>query len=739
MRPVSKFLGRCPRLCCLFILVILAILPSTAQTGGIRWDPDGKSYYSFVDNELYRETLPARKPVKIVAAPDLVPSGSSLPLPVEMFNFSSDRSKVLLFTNTRRVWRLNTRGDYWVRNLEKGSLVKLGRNLPEASLMFAKFSPDGRSVAYVSGNNIYTESLETGDIREVTSDGSVTLINGTFDWAYEEEFFSRDGFRWSPDSRSIAFWQLDAGSIRKFYMINNTDSVYSRPIPIEYPITGEKPSKCRIGVADLISGDIMWMDIPGEPDQNYLIRMEFIPSSSKLLVQQLNRRQNTSRLFIADPGDGSCRQIYEEVDSTWVDVTYDGNYYAADFINGFNWLDGGRSILWSSEKDGWRHLYRISLEGLPEVKLTDGIYDIIDVGGIDPDHNLVYFTASPLNATQKYLYSVSLTGKGKIRRLSPDGMTGTHDYSVAPGGKYAMHSFSNTCTRPAQEFISLPDHKPVDVTESIGARLEQLTEDNKVEFFTVKTADGIEMDGWMVKPLNFDPAKKYPVVFYVYTEPWDATVRDSYGIADNYLYQGDMAEDGYISVSLDGRGTPAPKGREWRKAIYKSIGQVNIRDQAMAAEEILKWDFIDPDRVAVWGWSGGGSATLNLMFQYPGIYKTGIAIAAVANLLTYDNIYQERYMGLPQENMDAYIKGSPLTYASKLAGNLLYIHGTRDDNVHYQNAEMLINELIKYNKQFQFMAYPNRSHGIYEGSGTREHLSRLYTDYLRKFCPPGGR
>jgi len=247
------------------------------------------------------------------------------------------------------------------------------------------------------------------------------------------------------------------------------------------------------------------------------------------------------------------------------------------------------------------------------------------------------------------------------------------------------------------------------------------------------------MDGWMVKPKNFDPTKKYPVVFMVYTEPAGANVSDAYGVSRNSLYAGDMAEDGYIYMSIDNRGTPVPKGREWRKSIYRKVGQINISDQANAAAEILKWNFVDSSRVAVWGWSGGGSATLNLMFQYPEIYKTGIAIAAVGNQLTYDNVYQERYMGLPQENKEDFVKGSPITYAKNLKGNLLYIHGTGDDNVHYQNAEMLINELIKHNKQFQVMPYPNRTHSISEGEGTSKHLSTLYTNYLKMHCPPGGR
>jgi dipeptidyl-peptidase 4 len=347
--------------------------------------------------------------------------------------------------------------------------------------------------------------------------------------------------------------------------------------------------------------------------------------------------------------------------------------------------------------------------------------------------------ASPDNATQSYLYRTRLDGKGNAELISPAALKGTHSYSFSPTGKYAVHSFSNSFTRSSREFITVANQKPLNEKESIIARLDSLKVKPVTEFFKITTADSVEMDGWMVKPVNFDPAKKYPVVFYVYTEPAEATVTDTYGRGRNSLYLGNMAKDGYIYISLDNRGTPAPKGAAWRKSIYKKLGQINIHDQAMGAKEILKWDFVDPERIAVWGWSGGGSATLNLMFQYPEIYKTGIAIAAVANELTYDNIYQERYMGLPQEDMDVYVKGSSLTYAKNLKGNLLYIHGTGDDNVHYQNAEMLLNELIKYNKQFQFMAYPNRTHGISEGEGTSLHLATLYTSYLKKNCPPGGR
>lgn len=720
------------------ILLVLLTLQAYSQ-GGIKWSATDNSYYRTENDEIVQYSLPENKGNVVISKQQLTSQGSNSSLKISFYSFSADKQKVLLYTNTKRVWRLRTKGDYWVLDLKTNSLTQLGKTLPASSLMFAKFSPDGKMVAYVSGNNIYAEDLSTAQIKALTTDGTVTLINGTFDWAYEEEFYCRDGFRWSPDSKSIAYWQLDASKIKKFYMINNTDSIYSQLIPIEYPKVGETPSACKVGVVTLADSKTTWINLPGDPAQHYIVRMEFIPATCRVLIQQLNRKQNDSKLFVADASTGESNTILEETDDAWIDLFQPGNTYTIDYTNAFTWLNAGKSILWTSEKDGWRHFYQVSLEGKPEKLVTKGNYDVIDYEFTDTKSGYVYYTASPENATQKYLYRTKLDGSGVAELLTPQVLKGNNSYSFSATGKYAFHAFSNHFTKFSKEIITVANQKPVTEKESIVAKLDSLQEKPTTEFFKVKTKDGIEMDGWMVKPRNFDPAKKYPVVFYVYTEPAGATVSDGYGIGHNGLYTGDMAEDGYIYMSLDNRGTPAPKGREWRKSIYRKIGQINIQDQAAAAEEILKWNFVDTSRVAVWGWSGGGSATLNLMFQHPEIYKTGIAIAGVGNQLTYDNIYQERYMGLPQENKEDFVKGSPITYAKNLKGNLLYIHGTGDDNVHYQNAEMLLNELIKYNKQFQFMPYPNRTHSISEGEGTQKHLSTLYTNYLKTHCPPGGR
>ncbi|ULQ58039.1 S9 family peptidase [Flavihumibacter rivuli] len=720
------------------LLLLLVIAEASFAQNSIQWNRLGDAYFTRENGAIIKVGLPGQAKTILVGKEKLAMANNGNPLVVKAFRLSEDESKLLLFTNTRKVWRYETRGDYWVTDTQGSSFYQLGRSLPTASLMFAKFSPDGTKVAYVSGYNLYVEDLATGVITALTKDGNRQQIYGTFDWAYEEEFFCRDGFRWSPDSKKIAFWKIIANQTKDYLMVNNTDSIYPVAIPVEYPVAGEKPSTFKIGVVEIGTGSLKWMDIPDNGTLgSYLPRMEWAASSNELVAQHLDRKQQVSTIFLCDANTGKSTRMFEERDSAWIDIL---PLWDDDYANGgWDWLAGGKEYLWASEKDGWRHLYRLSRDGKKEVLVTKGNYDVMDIVRVDEPSGWVYFMASPANATQKYLYRCRLDGKGAAELVSPADQEGTHDYQVGPGAKYALHSFTNHFTSPVYEWINMEGHRTLDKDRSVAAAITTAQRDSLTSYFSIKTADGVTMDAWMVKPKNFDPAKKYPVVFYVYTEPWGQNVKDQYGITNNFLYSGDFSGDGYVYVSIDNRGTPVPKGREWRKAVYRKIGIVNIRDQAMAAREILKLPFVDTSRVAVWGWSGGGSATLNLMFQYPDIYKTGIAIAAVGNQLTYDNIYQERYMGLPQENREDFVSGSPITYAANLRGNLLYIHGTGDDNVHFNNAEMLVNELVKHGKQFQFMSYPNRSHSISEGEGTFRHLSTLYTNFLRQYCPPGGR
>ena len=724
-------------LICFLSVIILNSTVSGQDLPQIPWLADGKTFLQAADGQIISQNIQTGEEKVFVSRKQLTPAGQKTAIAPEHFSVSDNGRWVLVYTNSARVWRKNTRGDYWLLNLDNKALRKVGKNRISQSLMFAKLSPDASKIAFVSNKNLYVEDVASGAEKALTSDGKNKLINGTFDWAYEEEFFCRDGFRWSPDSKSIAFWQVDATGTRDFYMLNNTDSLYPRIIPIEYPKVGQPISSVRIGVVNISSASIRWMNIPGNPKDNYLVRMEWAVSPDEIIIQQLDRKQQQSKIFLCQKLSGAAKLVYQEKDKAWIDIlaAWDQDYSDG----GWEWINKGKEFIWASEKDGWRHLYSINKEG-SETLITKGNFDVIDIVKVDEKGGFVYYLSSPINATQKYLYRSDLNGSAEAERISPANQPGTHEYRLSPHSDYAFHLFSNYYTPPVLEWLSLPGHIGLGGQNRVADAIKRADKDSSgIEFFTIRTREGIEMDAWMQKPKGLNKSKKYPVVFYVYTEPWGQEVRDIYGITNNKLYVGDMAEDGYLYICIDNRGTPAPKGREWRKSIYRRIGMLNINDQAKAAEEILKWGYVDTSRVAVWGWSGGGTATLNLMFQYPGIYKTGIAIAAVANQLTYDNIYQERYMGDPAVSLNDYIKGSPVTYAKNLSGNLLYIHGTGDDNVHYQNAEMLLNELIRYNKQFQFMAYPNRSHSISEGEGTDLHLRTLYTDYLKRFCPPGGK
>lgn len=714
-----------------YFLIIVIFAASQAIGQGIRWSSDGNAYLEEENGAIVRYELPSLKKTILFTSAQLTPRDSSRSLEVKDLQFSDDNKKLLIYTNSKKVWRQETRGDYWVLDLNTNKLTQVGKKRPSSSLMFAKFSPDGKKVAYVSRSNIYSEDLATGKVTPITTNGTRTLINGTFDWVYEEEFDCRDGFRWSPDSKKIAYWQIDASNTKSYLMLNTTDSIYPYVIPVEYPTAGEPPSPFRIGVADISTVRTTWMQIPTDPKwQSYVPRMEWVHNSTQLILQHLNRKQNQSDLMLCDASTGRSAVILTETDPAWIDVAELGGKF---------WLNDGKEFVWTSEKDGWKHVYRYTRNGSGERLITHGNYDVMEVLNIDEQNGWIYYYATPGNATQRYLYRTKLDGSGEAERVSPATQNGTHSYIISPNGKFAQHFFSNYYTSPAREWITLPDHRSFNGDNVNNAVAKADKRKSNVEFFKVKTDDGIEMDGWMAKPDNFDPDKKYPVVFLVYTEPAGQNAKDQWGAGRNFLYNGNMAKDGYIYITVDNRGTPAPKGREWRKCIYRKIGRLNIADQAAAARQIMAWPFVDTSRIAVWGWSGGGSATLGLMFQHPEIYKTGIAIAAVGNQLTYDNIYQERYMGLPQENLEDFVNGSPITYAKNLRGHLLYVHGTGDDNVHYNNAEKLINELVANGKQFQLMSYPNRTHSISEGKGTTAHLRQLYTDYLKMYCPPGGR
>ena len=691
------------------------------------WMEDGRSYSALTEKGLVRVDAATLAETVIVPQAAFVPAGAARPLRVEDYTWSEDKTKLVVYTNSRRVWRRNTRGDYWLLDVAAGTIRQLGKGLEPSRMMYGKLSPAGDRFAYVYYNNLYVEDVATGERRQLTFDGGDVLVNGNFDWVYEEELNCYDGWRWSPDGKKIAYWHSDTGGTGTFLMIDNIDSLYSFTIPLPYPKAGTTNSAVKVGVVDVETARTGWFPVPGDPRENYIARMEFVPGTDEVMIQQLNRLQNTNTVYYGNVNTLELTPFYEDRDDAFLNVH-----------DNLVWLDGNKFFTWTSEKDGWRHLYRVTRDGKKETLITKGDFDVINVLRIDPKGGYVYYMASPESAVEQYLYRSRLDGKGAAERVTPRGFTGTYSYNISPGAKYALCSFSNHETPRVYEMVSLPEHKTVRRLED-NAALKAVYDSygfRTREYFQVDIGEAV-LDGWMIKPRDFDPSKKYPVIFHIYGEPASSTVQDSW--SGDYWNQL-LAQQGYIVASIDPRGTNNPKGREWRKCIYGKVGILAMADHAKAvrlAEEMFP--FMDPERIGVWGWSGGGSSTAHLMFEHPDIYSVGIAVAGVYSQRLYDSIYQERYMGLPSTNPDGYREGSPITHAAGLQGDLLLIHGTGDDNVHYQSLEMLVNELVKQGKMFSMMSYPMRTHGISERENTTMHLYRTMLKYWLEHLPAGGR
>ncbi len=696
--------------------------------GPSRWLDDGSAYTTIepsadgAGQDIVRYDVEQGSREVLVAASQLVPQGAEEPLDIEDYAWSPDGSKLLVFTNTQPVWRLNTRGDYWVLDRTAGGLRKLGgADAKPSTLMFAKFSPDGRRVGYVRENNLYAEDLAGGAIVPLTNDGSRTLINGTFDWVYEEELMNyyADGWRWSPDGASVAYWQLNADSVKNFNLINNTDSLYSRVISVQYPKVGETNSAARVGVVSATGGATRWLEIEGDPRNHYIARMEWAASSNEVILQRLNRLQNRNEVMLGEAKTGTVRTVLVEQDSTWVDL-----------VDDLVWLEDGKSFTWVSERDGWKHVYVVSRDGKRTRLVTKGEYDILQIKGIDPKGGWLYYVASPDNPVQRYLFRTRLDGKGKPERLSPAREGGTHTYDVSPSYKYAIETYSSFGNPPIIRLVRLPGHAPIRTLVDNGQLRSRVTalRRGSVEWLTIPTEDGLKMPGVLMKPADFDSTRKYPLLFFVYGGPGNIEVQDVWG--GYFLWHTMLTQKGYMVAVVDNRGTPAPLGRRFRKAIYGQLGVVETGDQATAARTLMQRSYVDQSRVGIWGWSYGAFMTLNVLFQHPEIYRTGVAVSPVTHWELYDNVYTERFNGLIKDNRAGYDRGSPLTYVKGLKGNLLLVHGGGDDNVHYQNTERLINALVAANRPFEMMEYPNRTHCICQGKGTQAHLFDLITRFL---------
>jgi dipeptidyl-peptidase-4 len=664
----------------------------------------------------------------LVPAARLKPPGDSTPLDIEEYTWSADGRRLLIFTSSQQVWRTKTRGDYWVLDLAGWTLKKLGGNGPASTLMFAKFSPDGGRVGWVRYGeyNLYVEDIASEKVTQLTSDGSRTTINGTFDWVYEEELGLQDGWRWNPDGQSIAYWQLDATGVRDFLLYNLTDSLYAFTTPVQYPKAGQTNSAGRVGVVSASGGATRWIDIPGDPRNNYIARMDWVPArggSKELVIQHMNRLQDTLHVMLADAQTGQVRTVITEIDSAWIQQ-----------FDELRFLNGGKDILWQSERSGWAQLYLFPRDGSAPRPLTSGNFDVLGVQRVDTIGKWVYYVASPDNPTQRYLYRVNYGKRAPEERITPTSEPGFHFYNLSPSGRYAVHGYSRFGVPPTTSLVGLPENHLIRTLEdnaSLKAKVAGLRL-GTTEFRQVDIGSGIKLHAWLIKPPNFDSTARYPVLFYVYGGPGSQTVTDTWG-GQNYLWHQMLAQRGYIVASVDNRGTGA-RGRAWRKLVYRRLGVIETQDQAAAARAIGRLRYVDSTRVGIWGWSYGGFMSLNVITQAPDVYRMAIAVAPVTHWKYYDTIYTERYNGLPQDNAAGYDKGSPLTYAKNLKGRLLIVHGSGDDNVHFQNTEAMVNALVAANRPFSLMVYPNRNHSI-SGGTTRQHLFTLLTKFVEENLP----
>ncbi len=584
-----------------------------------------------------------------------------------------------------------------------------------------KISPDGQSILYSDQGNLY--------VRDLRGDRKIPLTKNAVGSS-----ISNGRAVWSPDGKWIAFVQSDASHIRLRSVLVPGDPSYPGVKEVRFARVGGTISTLRVGVVDAAGSETHWLSIAVPTEGFYLGQVSWAGNSNELVVEKLSRFRDEREFLIADIRTGTITRIYKEYDPAWVIASYRKNA-------GLEWIRDGRAFIVLSEKDGWRRAYVYSRDGKEQAILTPGESDIIERAVVDEAGGWFYYYASPDNATQKYLYRVRLDGAGKPERVVPMDQPGTHDYDFSPDAKWAFHTYSTFDTPPVTELVQLPEHRIVRVLEDnreLRKKMESLIS-QPTEFFQLEIGGGVVMDAWMIKPSDFDPSRKYPVFVHVYGEPHGQTVLDAWGRSHADFHRV-IADLGYLVVSIDNRGTPAPKGAAWRRSVFGSLGPLSTEEQATALKELGRTrSYVDLSRVGIWGWSGGGSNTLNAMFRKPDVYHVGIAVAPKPQPHLYNAWFQEIFMRTLAENAEGYRKSAPINFAEGLEGDLLIIHGTGETNTHLEITEGLVDRLIELGKPFDYFTYPNRNHGISKGKGTTLHLRMLMTRYLIEHLPPGPR
>lgn len=651
----------------------------------------------------------------LVRAEDLMPEGAEKPIKISSFTLSKDETKFLIPSETEAIYRHSSQSKYYIWDTQSEKLALLSSEKQR----LADFAPDGNKVAFIRDNNIFVKNLETGSELQITKDGAFnSIINGTCDWVYEEEFGFTKAFFWSPDGKKIAYYRFDESKVKE-YTITNYGDLYPELYTYKYPKAGEDNSIVEIFVFDIVSGQTIKMDIGDETDQ-YIPRIKWTNDPSQLAIQRLNRLQNHLDILLADASSGKSQNIYSEDNKYYIDIT-----------DNLTFLPGDKQFILTSEKDGYNHIYLNNTDGTASEQLTSGNWDVRRVYGYNAKKKQVFYQASEDSPLVRDIYKVDLKGK----RTKISSKEGTNDAAFSMNYNYFINTWKDAATPPVIT-VNLASGKEVRMLEDNSKLFEKMLKYNlgRQEFFTISSPeftlpDGqqVDLNAWAIYPPDFDKTKKYPVLITIYGGPGSQEVTNSFGYFNYFWYQM-LAQNGIIVVSVDNRGTGA-RGEEFKKMTYLELGKYETIDYIETAKYLGSLDYIDENRIGIFGWSYGGFMAANALFQGADYFNTAIAVAPVTNWRYYDNIYTERFMRTPQENPDGYDNNSPINHVKKMKGNFLLVHGSADDNVHFQNTMDLVTALVNENKQFELMAYPNKNHGIY-GGNTRYHLFKKMTDFL---------
>ncbi|MDX5481478.1 MAG: S9 family peptidase [Hymenobacteraceae bacterium] len=698
---------------------------SAKSVYGVNWMNDGRYYSSQVPDEqnrvydIVKYDVTTGQPVAtIIEGEDLKPAGSSQPIQFDDYTFSSDEQKVLFSTDTERIYRRSSKAEFYIYDIPTKKLTKLSDG---GKQMYASFSPDAKRVAFARENNMFVTDLSNMQETQITADGKFnSIINGYADWVYEEEFSFAKGFHWSPDGKKIAFYTFDETNVPEFNM-QMWGELYPQDNKFKYPKAGEANSKVTVSVYDVNSGKTVKMDTGSEADI-YIPRIKWTNNPDLLSIQKMNRLQNTLEILHANATTGKADVVLKETDKAYIDITDDLTY-----------LKDGKHFIHSSEVKGYNHLYLYNMNGKLVRQITNGNWEVSNYVGYDEKNDRLYYMSTEVSPLERHLYTISSKGKKKARLTDK---AGTHRVNMSNDFKYYLDYQSAANEVPTVSLHTAKDGKLIKVLEDNQQLKNTLAQYDiaKQEFFTMNTGDGTQLNGWMIKPTDFDPNKKYPVLMFVYGGPGSQTVTNSWGGA-NYLWYQVLADKGMIVVSVDNRGTGA-RGAEFKKVTYANLGKYEIEDQIEAAKWLGNQPYVDKNRIGIWGHSFGGYMTLLGLTKGEGVFRAGISVAPVTSWRFYDTIYTERFLKTPQENAAGYDDNSPLMFADKLQGDLLLIHGTGDDNVHFQNAVAMQDALISANKQFESFYYPNRNHGV-GGGITSLHRFKMMTNFLeRKLINP---